>query len=400
MENTAGFGGAIAAGDGSITLNDCAFSGNSAESYGGGVRLHGVYGMLSGCTFTNNQVTNQGAGGGAMSNVNSTTSLDRCTFINNAGGNGGGLYNHVGSDTTLSNCVLSGNTASATGGAIWSYQSSVHLQNCTVAGNTAILYGGGFLTAYGGTSSSVNTVFWGNDAPEGPEIHLHDALLSVAYNNVQDGQSGGVFVDGSPDQLQWGPGNIDADPQFVDLGNNDVHLLPGSPCIDVGDNTVVQAGQTDIDGHPRTYDGDDLPPPIVDIGADEFAPDCNFNGVPDDQEIAAGTSQDTDGDGVPDECVACVDNIDCGDDNPCTYAQCVAGWCDIRSNVYGDADLNGVPNVFDIFCILDGIAGDFTNCTFEDGDIHPCEPDAVLNIFDVLAALGAIAGEDPCCGGG
>lgn len=32
------------------------------------------------------------------------------------------------------------------------------------------------------------------------------------------------------------------------------------------------------------------------------APDCNANGVPDAQDIASGTSVDTDGDGFPDEC--------------------------------------------------------------------------------------------------
>ena len=33
-----------------------------------------------------------------------------------------------------------------------------------------------------------------------------------------------------------------------------------------------------------------------------FCNDCNGNGVADDQDIAAGTSQDSDGDGIPDEC--------------------------------------------------------------------------------------------------
>lgn len=36
-----------------------------------------------------------------------------------------------------------------------------------------------------------------------------------------------------------------------------------------------------------------------------FLPDCNGNGIPDECDIASGTSTDSDKDGVPDECQAC-----------------------------------------------------------------------------------------------
>lgn len=55
-------------------------------------------------------------------------------------------------------------------------------------------------------------------------------------------------------------GNISVDPLLV-AG----HLLPGSPCINVGDNGVVTA-ITDTDGEARLAEG------TVDIGADEFHP--------------------------------------------------------------------------------------------------------------------------------
>jgi len=41
----------------------------------------------------------------------------------------------------------------------------------------------------------------------------------------------------------------------------------------------------------------------------DLAPDCNGNGVPDASDLAAGTSVDADGDGVPDEC-ACRADLD------------------------------------------------------------------------------------------
>ena len=53
------------------------------------------------------------------------------------------------------------------------------------------------------------------------------------------------------------------DPLFVDLGNEDYHLQPGSPCIDTGNNLAPQLPGTDMDGQPRMVNG------IVDMGAYE-----------------------------------------------------------------------------------------------------------------------------------
>src|SRR5262249_47456833 len=56
-------------------------------------------------------------------------------------------------------------------------------------------------------------------------------------------------------------GNISVDPRLV--SSSDYHLRLDSPCINAGDNSVVQAGWLDIDGQPRVLSG------RVDIGADE-----------------------------------------------------------------------------------------------------------------------------------
>ena len=101
------------------------------------------------------------------------------------------------------------------------------------------------------------------------------------------------------------------------------------------------------------------------------------------------------------ECIGrpCEGPADCDDGDWCSIDECIDNECLNTPRIYGDTDLSGVVNVFDIFCILDGIAGDFGTCSFESDDIEPCGGNGTLNLFDVFAALNAITGDDPCCGG-
>ncbi len=62
--------------------------------------------------------------------------------------------------------------------------------------------------------------------------------------------------------------NIDEDPNFVDPDAFDFHLLPGSPCIDAGDNFYALYS-LDWDGDQRIIDGDGDGTPTVDMGMDE-----------------------------------------------------------------------------------------------------------------------------------
>jgi hypothetical protein len=64
-----------------------------------------------------------------------------------------------------------------------------------------------------------------------------------------------------------------------------------------------------------------------------------------------------------------------------------------------DVDQNGVLNIFDVFCILDALGGDFSTCTYENSDVDPCVANGVVNLMDIFAVLNAVAGFDPCCGG-
>ena len=39
--------------------------------------------------------------------------------------------------------------------------------------------------------------------------------------------------------IEWGPGNVDADPLFNDAGNGDYHLTAMSALVDSGDPVII-----------------------------------------------------------------------------------------------------------------------------------------------------------------
>jgi hypothetical protein len=98
----------------------------------------------------------------------------------------------------------------------------------------------------GSSSTVTKCILWDNS----PEIF---GVCIVEYSDVQGG---------------WeGEGNIDTDPMFADAANGDLHLIPGSPCIDAGDNDAVPSGiTTDLDGYARITGA------YVDMGAYELNP--------------------------------------------------------------------------------------------------------------------------------
>ncbi len=105
------------------------------------------------------------------------------------------------------------------------------------------------------------------------------------------------------------------------------------------------------------------------------------------------------------DCIAdctCVEDADCNDFYVCTDDTCESGICTYTPGIYdyGDVTHDTVINLFDIFCVLEAIGGNYINCTVVDADIHPCSGNGVANLFDAFAVLDSIAGIDPCCGGG
>ncbi len=226
---------------------------------GGGMCNNGGSPTVLNCTFIGNSADD--AGGGMFNNGGDPT-LTNCVFIGNAGGfyGGGGIMNNY-SNPIVTNCVFIGNTAREGGGFVDDWCSHSTLTNCTFVGNSAEYSAGGMYSfdCCFGESTLTNCIFWGNMVGNSFS-QISGCNPDINYSCIQGltGALGGI-------------GNIGDDPLFVDAENGDLRLLPGSLCIDAGDNSAVTV-TTDLDGNPRIVDGDDDGEAIVDMGAYEAIP--------------------------------------------------------------------------------------------------------------------------------
>ncbi len=193
-------------------------------------------------------------------------------------------------------------------------------------------------------------------------------------------------------------------------------------------------GQTAVDSSPYGHDGvlgtdgdpggDPQDPIWARSGAPSDLGDCNTNGIPDDCDIAAGTSEDCNFNGRPDECepdedcntngVQDICDIAVGTSNDCnntnvpdecelTDSDCntngvpdscedcntngLADECDIAGGSSDDCNTNGIPDECEPDCNSNGIADqcDITTGTsfdFDDNAVpDECQPDCNTNGF-------------------
>lgn len=158
---------------------------------------------------------------------------------------------------------------------------------------------------------------------------MHSSSLTIT-NNIVAFNSSGIYKSGSGTPIlryncvsgntaynysgiadpTGTDGNISADPLLA--GTDDLHLSPGSPCIDAGSNAAVSADTLDLDGDgnktepipfdldgharfmndPATSDCRWAPgtcglAPIVDMGASEYiAGDCDRDGDIDSTDLS------------------------------------------------------------------------------------------------------------------
>ena len=269
-------GGVCCAYNSSVTMNNCIITENSAQVVGGGACVAFDSSMtLTDCIIADNS-TEQDAGGGIGCWYGSLI-IDRCTIIDNTARTwyAGGVYcGH--SSTILTNCLIARNTAALGGGGVaCSYtDTSLTISNSTIWGNSGgSRWGGGGVLCRNASATVTNSIIWGNTSPKGPEISVEDAVstLNITYSNVAGGQPG-VSVEGGC-TLNWGEGNIDADPLFAEPGYwadiNDLNIIvepddPNAIWIHGDYHLKSEAGRWDL--YSESWVLDDVTSPCIDRG--------------------------------------------------------------------------------------------------------------------------------------
>jgi predicted outer membrane repeat protein len=224
------------------------------DTHGGGIYNDGGSPLLANLVLTGNYASD----GGGMYNDGGSPTLFNVRFLGNSALWGGAIHNYDGSSPTLINVIFWANSADF-GGALYNNWSDPILVNVSGSSNDA--FRGGAMYNNFSDPELVNTILWGNSAQSGGhEIHNASSTPTISYSLIAgSGGSGGWTTDLGVD----GGGNIDADPIFTDVSAGDLHLLPGSPAIDAGNDTAPSLPPTDLDGNSRIANG------TVDMGAYE-----------------------------------------------------------------------------------------------------------------------------------
>jgi hypothetical protein len=239
--------------------------------------------------------------------------VEDCIIEDNMSGfSGGGAFLALG-EATFKRCVFRGNRALAYGGGLHATECRIHLEDCLFSENFCPPFYNGLPSQAGGLSISNSDVqvkncqIFKNSSSVNSEVaifswHPEHVLVQITNSTIVSPAYEPVVVDLVTGEAQvrncimignelglattevtvansnitgWvgGPGNIDADPLFVDPENGDFRLQSNSPCIDSG--TTVDL-TTDFDGNPRPIDvlevGRDGTGDEFDMGAFEYIP--------------------------------------------------------------------------------------------------------------------------------
>jgi len=241
-------------------IRNCTIRYNTASTAGGGIYVIDSDPVIENCTFYGNS----GGSGGAIYHISASPAIEKCIFHDNEstlpGSLGGGAIGGYSRDyptgalVTITNCLFCDNHSESWGGAISYNEVYPTITNCTFSLNSADITGGAFHgNMYSEAPKIHNSICW-QDTPDELDIVTASGYLDVSYCDVQGGWTGP------------GSHNIDANPDFVGLGN--YHLLFGSPCIDSASNGY--GPDDDLEGISRPRDGDGDTTATCDMGVYEY----------------------------------------------------------------------------------------------------------------------------------
>ncbi|HEX7446698.1 MAG TPA: choice-of-anchor Q domain-containing protein, partial [Pirellulales bacterium] len=243
-----------------LTVTDCNFTNCQATNtnWGGGALANFGSLTLDGCTFSGNSATKGGAIWIAAAAT--SASITNSTFENNTADQGAVVQDESANLTLLAiNDTLHGNTATgtATGVIQVTPSAAVSLTNCTIVGNTSGTGASGAVNVVGGQASYINTIVADNTGSQ--FVSSSGGTLSSLGHNISSDGTGNLS--GAGDQPN-------TEPLLGPLQNNGgivqtMAPLATSPAINAGDNAAGNLPATDARGIARTLNG------TVDIGAVE-----------------------------------------------------------------------------------------------------------------------------------
>ena len=195
--------------------------------------------------------------------------MDRSLFSGNLAGAGGGIENASSGMLTVLNSTLSDNSATFGGGISNRDSATLTVISSTLSGNSASTNGGGGISNTSSVPSLLaNTIVAANFGKD-----ITGAINSSSSHNLigVDTNLSGI-INGSNGNL-IGTAAMPINPLLGALQANGgptatMALLPGSPAINAGDNSLIPVGVTTDQrgtGYARIDNG------IVDIGAYELA---------------------------------------------------------------------------------------------------------------------------------
>ncbi|MCH2137270.1 MAG: right-handed parallel beta-helix repeat-containing protein [Phycisphaerales bacterium] len=350
-----GAGGIMCASGSNPIIDGCLISGNTCGSTGGGIYCDGGFGVESNPTITNCTISdNTSVQASGIYCAGSSPTITNCTISGNTASDGGGIVCYESSNPTISDCTITGNTASqfSGGGIHCTWESNPTISGCLISDNTALLDGGGIYCRYESNPTIDGCTITGNTTnDEGGGIYCYGGVLTITGSTITGntaattlGNGGGIFqgpgaaalsntiVCGNvPDQVVA----LAPHGTFIDNGGNivqDICPIPPGVCCTGNEIFCVQDVE---EADCLTYGGqwlgeatscDDCPPPVE---LDPTGACCVSSGCHALTETAC----------------AGLGGTWLGEDASCD---------DCAPTCQGDANADGVVDVFDLLKVIDG----------------------------------------------